>query len=204
MKGIPTALIRVLSGLLALGLLTWGVIEGIGAVADYLRSLQSDVASAFVVAALAVVGSVISLAVGKAYETRAAINSDLRQKKTPVYEGITKVLFGVVFNSILKKPQIPEAELLEFFASTTEKLTIWGSDDVLKAYSEFKTNAASDPQQSIFRFEALLLAIRKDLGHRNKDIGKGSILRLFVNDLDEHMRKPAQQTAAAAGASRRS
>jgi hypothetical protein len=151
------------------------------------------------------VGSVFSLALSKAYETRAAIRNDLRQKKTPVYEDIVHtLLYDVMFSKLLGKEAPSQAELMEFFARITEKLTIWGSDDVLKTYGEFKAKAATvkDPKQNIFMFEDLLLAIRKDLGHRNKEIGRTAILKLFVTDID-NLTGSAQQGDAASAATRR-
>ena len=71
----------------------------------------------------------------------------------------------------------------------TQELTIWGSDDMLRAYHTFRVATLSQaagkatPLQTIFAVEDLLMAIRKDVGHKNKDLKRGSILRLFINDL---------------------
>lgn len=39
--------------------------------------------------------------------------------------------------------------------------------------------------ESINLTENLLLAIRKDMGHKNKGLQQGDILSLFINDVDE-------------------
>ncbi len=53
-----------------------------------------------------------------------------------------------------------------WFTDTTEKLSIWGSDDLILAFDKFKNGFSTEnPYQGMFAFENLLLAIRKDLGH---------------------------------------
>ena len=192
-------IVHALPGLVVLALIVWGLYAGTKSLIGAITEAESSVAAAFIAAAVAVVGSVISLAVGKAYETRAAIRNDLRQKKTPVYEDIVHtLLYDVMFAKMLGKEPPAQPQLMEFFARITEKLTIWGSDDVLRVYGEFKSNPATvnDPTQSIFMFEDLLLAIRKDLGHQNRGVGRKAILRLFVTDIDK-VSAPAQQADAA-------
>ncbi len=192
-------IVQALPGLAVLALIVWGLYAATKWLVGAITTAESSVAAAFIAAAIAVVGSVISLAVGKAYETRAAIRNELRQKKTPVYEDIVHtLLYDVMFAKMLGREPPSQPQLMEFFARITEKLTIWGSDDVLHVYGEFKANAATvnDPKQSIFMFEDLLLAIRKDLGHRNKGVGRKAILRLFVTDIDR-VAAPAQPASAA-------
>ena len=40
----------------------------------------------------------------------------------------------------------------------------------------------------LFEMESLLLAIRKDLGHSNRGTGRGAILGLFINDIDDYIK----------------
>lgn len=200
-RQVWTSFVGAVPGLMLLGLVAWGLIALVGAIISYVQALESNFAAALIAAAAAVVGSVVSLTIGKAYETRAAIRSALRQKKTPVYEDIVKTLYEFVFAASLGKKHMDQKKLMHFIASTTEKLTIWGSDEVLRCWSEFKTNAGdgTDGTAAMFRFEEILLKIRKDLGHRNRGIGRTSILRLFVTDLDEHLGQPgAGETATGA------
>lgn len=179
-------LIRALPALAIIALAGWGLWKAGSSVFQWATQGKSEAVTAIVLAGLASFGSVLTLVLGKVYEWRGTIQNDLRQKKTPVYEDITKMLFGIVFHKILKGSEMPRENVLEFFATTTERITIWGSDEVLKAYTEFKTQSPSDTMNTIYLFESLLLAIRKDLGHRNRGIGKGAILKLFVNNIEEY------------------
>src|SRR5512142_818432 len=93
--------LKTLLGSLALGVLAYGGYRAACAIAQYVRSLDSDLAKAIVAAAAAVLGSVITVSIGKAYETRAATLKDLRAKKAVVYEEIVHGTFNVLFADVL-------------------------------------------------------------------------------------------------------
>jgi hypothetical protein len=87
--------------------------------------------------------------------------------------------------------KITEKELIEYFNKFTQQLLIWGSDGVVKQWSELRrlTINASDASNfnNMFEFEKLLYEIRKDIGHKNKGLNKGDLLGLFINDLDKYI-----------------
>jgi hypothetical protein len=60
-----------------LGLIGGFVYLGASALGAYFRSLNSDVAKAVVAGAAAVLGSVVTVTVGKAYETRVTLTDPL-------------------------------------------------------------------------------------------------------------------------------
>jgi len=82
-----------------------------------------------------------------------------------------------------------EKKIVEIIGSFTEEILVWGSDEVVKTWVEFRYanwEEGSDGRAShenLFRLEELFLALRKDLGLKNKKLDKGDLLRLFVNDL---------------------
>ena len=53
-----------------------------------------------------------------------------------------------------------------------------------------RNSARGDSITIILALEDVLLKIRKDLGHDNKNIGKGKLLGLFINDIQEYMKVP--------------
>jgi hypothetical protein len=67
--------------------------------------------------------SVISILLSKHLEHCAVIIQELRARKTPIYEDIS-TMFKVVFADKLGEQPLTEAELMRFFAATTEKLTV--------------------------------------------------------------------------------
>ena len=85
---------------------------------------------------------------------------------------------------------------MKFIGCYTEKLTIWGSDGVMKEWRNLRMGAVSrgegevsnaEGAQMLFRYESLLLEIRKDLGHKNHGFKRGTLLGLFVNDVDKYL-----------------
>jgi hypothetical protein len=150
------------------------------------RGTSSELSKALVTPAIALVVSVITLGVSKSYEVNAAIKKDLRERKVPIYEEIVKGLYANLFAEKLGEPKPTEQEQMAFIAKTTERLTIWGSDEVVDAWARVRANTLSNKDEHfIFLMEVLLFALRKDLGHKNRRMTRGAILRLLVNDLDE-------------------
>ena len=181
---------RLLAGLLFFAAVSWLIYWLISRLTAFLQSLKSDLAIAIVTAGVAGLISVVSLAISKAYETRTVINQDLRAKKIPVYEGIIRMVFQMMFAEKLGQQPLSSEDIVKGFVETTEKLTIWGSDDLILAFDKFKNGfSPSDPTSAIFGFEDLVLAIRRDLGHSGRKLGRGAILRLFVTDIEQHLGK---------------
>ena len=189
MRSNLLAIWRVLFGLIILGLFAWLAYTVVLRVAHWLSDAKSEVAVAIVAAGASVTISILSLMASNIFEARRAIAQELREKKTPVYEEFVRTIYRVLFAEQLGKKQPSKAELAQFFADYTEKLTIWGSDEVIKVWGELRLSASdADGALMLFRYEELLLSIRKDLGHRNKGFKRGRLLRLFVNDIDRYLK----------------
>ena len=66
----------------------------------------------------------------------------------------------------------------------------------------FMTNARAGNQPNsttqtsnlelLLRYEKMLLNIRKDLGHQNQNLGDGSILGIFIQDIDDYIAAKSQ------------
>jgi hypothetical protein len=83
-----------------------------------------------------------------------------------------------------------DGEMIKKFGSLTENVIVWGSDAVLKEFGEFRVASlqtqTAGPLATLATLEDLMLAIRRDLGYRNSKIERGDLLRLFINDLEQH------------------
>ena len=131
----------------------------------------------------------VSVLVSKHLEQRNNVLKELRDKKAPVYEELLEFIFRVINGEKMGLAPLTEAEVAGKFSSIIQRLIIWGSDDVVQELNKFRrysANANTDnkmPGLMFFAVEDLFLAIRKDLGHRNKGLTTGKILGTFVNDL---------------------
>ncbi len=171
--------------------LVWLLIKG-------LTSLQSGVAAAVVTASATVLISVFSLIYSHRREQRRAIEHANREQKIPVYEEFIRVWFSGTFDAGSLTPD----DWTDFVKTFTPKLVFWASDAVLRSYNDFRRAAMdidvdqpqSDPT-ALFAFEDLLFAIRRDLGHSNDGLERGDLLRLYINDVDDHLVLPNPSSA---------
>lgn len=71
-----------------------------------------------------------------------------------------------------------------FFTELKAKLLVLGADaTVVRAFVAFKRAERSEdkPHAAELAYEALLRSIRRDLGHRDKRLPKGELLRVFTD-----------------------
>jgi len=188
--------ITVIVGVLLLAGITYGVFVATRATIRVLASLDSDIAVAIVAAAATALVSVLSIVLGKVYESRAMIQKEHREKKIPVYEDLINFMLRILMGTNTGDAPC-EKEMLEFMLGFTQRVMVWGSDDVLAAWVKWRRlsiNEAAmqaDPMKLVFFYEELIFAIRRDLAHKNKGLVRGDILVLFVNDIDQHLPKKA-------------
>lgn len=67
--------------------------------------------------------------------------------------------------------------MTQFFSTFTRQILVWGSDEVIAQWSSYRRSALSEvsdgaSNNSMFELEKLLIAIRKDTGHKNSNIKK--------------------------------
>jgi hypothetical protein len=167
--------------LFALG---WGIYLFISALVTKLSTIEGDLSKTLVASAATVTVAVTTLAFGKLWEQRQKLRQDLREKKIPIYEDQLKTLFRVMMAEKRGEKPPSEQEIMRAFSQFTERLIVWGSSDVIRAWVEFRTKPfGDDPQAGLLRIEAILRAIRKDLGENLTGLKHGDLLRLFVNDV---------------------
>ncbi|MDZ7616964.1 MAG: hypothetical protein U1E05_08170 [Patescibacteria group bacterium] len=166
-------------------LLGLGVYFFIAAVIDKLNALNSDLGKAIVAGAVTVAAAIITLVVGKVWEQRVKIQQEVREKKVPVYEKQIETFFAVMFAQKTGAKAASPEELQKAFLAFTEKLIIWGSPEVIKAWSAFRLHdwQNTTPQAGFLKLEAFIRAIRADLGGSNSGLPDGELMRLFINDL---------------------
>jgi hypothetical protein len=197
--------LSALVGLAVLAALSYGAFVAVRAATRVLASLDSDIAVAIIAATATAFISVLSIVLGKVYESRALVLKEHREKKTPVYEDLIKFMFRILMGA--KTGDTPtEKETLDFMSDFTQRIMVWGSDDVLAAWVKWRRTAVNaealkaNPMKLLLLYEQLILTIRRDLGHKNRNLGAGDVLALFVNDIDQQLKgrpanKPMQRTA---------
>lgn len=187
-------ILSVFLGLLLLGGLACGLFVAVRATFQVLASINSSLAVAIIGASATVLVAVLSVVLGKIYEARSLIQKEHREKKIPVYEDLIAFVFRVLMGARTGRSP-SEQEMIEFMMGFTQRVMVWGSDEVLTAWVKWRRLATSevemrsDPMKLMRNYEELILAIRRDLGHRNKGLQSGDILALFINDINQYLPK---------------
>lgn len=178
---------RFLNLLLGIAILVgfgWGIYLFLANLLPIITSLNPTLSAGIIAASATVFVSIGSVLVSKHLEQKALILKEHREKKAPVYEEFIGFLFKTLLAEKVGQPKPTEEEMVKFFVEYMQKMIVWGSDDVVRAYSEFRSQAG-DPIKLLFSLEDLLFKIRTDLGHKNQNLKTGTILSLFVNDLEQ-------------------
>lgn len=141
----------------------------------------------------------VSVPVGKYFENRYTIKNQIREERQKIYiEFLDWLINNVLYDEITDNKNVVE-ELRE----KQKYMTIYASDNVLKAWSDFKISAMYSEknkkgltktqstkyylEKEAPKIEALILAIRKELGYKNKNIKQYDILKLYINDINEYL-----------------
>ncbi|WP_429845308.1 hypothetical protein [Brevibacillus sp. FIR094] len=155
-------------------------------------SLDPPVSAALITGSVTALVAVLSLILTKLYERKKEIEQSHRTNKLPLYEEFISFYFKLLMSSKTGQP-VSEAEMIEFHTKFTQKLILWGSDDVISAYANFRrvylNLSKYPPNELLLQFEKIMLALRKDTGHKNKKLNTGDLLSLFVNDIDDFLEK---------------
>ncbi|MBC7782752.1 MAG: hypothetical protein H7144_02850 [Burkholderiales bacterium] len=184
-------------GLVLLGAIGYGCFIAVRAAFHVIDSMKSDIAMAIIAAGATVLVSILSILLGKVYEARERIQNQHREKKVPVYEELIQFISRVLSGEKIGTAPTQE-EIIKF--GFNQKMMVWGADEVLLAWVKWLRAISdaevlkADPLKGLFLYEELILAIRRDLGHKNKSLKRGDVLRLFVNDIDVHLLPAGKMT----------
>lgn len=154
-----------------------------------LFNLRPEITAAIIVTSGTIFISVFTIVYAKSREHRLTIQKEQRAKKAEIYEKFIGLWFDILFSEKIGTQRPTEKDLLEFFHRFTKELIAWGGDNVIKQFSLFRTKSAEQSEQlpiELFNiFEKMLFEIRTDLGHKNKNLKKGDLLKLFITDYEK-------------------
>ncbi len=152
--------------------------------------ISSQVAATVIVGIITASASVVAVIKAKQAEHRRDIENELRKQKAPIYEEFSSFLFKILMSAKTDEP-VSEKEMLEFIVNFNRRLIVWGADSVIKEWSIFKSlheGSNSQPAMTLVAIERILYAIRADMGHKNKGLGQGDLLAIFINDVHSYLK----------------
>ena len=184
-KKLALALFSVAITLAFLGLVGWIIWRSFA-------SLSSQVAATVIVGIITASASVFAVIKSKQSEHRRDIENELRKQKAPIYEEFSSFLFRVLMSAKTNEA-VSQEEMLQFVVNFNRRLIVWGADSVIKEWSNFKALhevSNSPPAMTLITIERILYAIRADMGHKNKGLGQGDLLAIFINDVHLYLTEP--------------
>lgn len=100
-----------------------------------LRDTSDDVSKTLVTAFFSLLGSVAVVVVGKLVEQKIKVESEIRERKRPVYEEFLKTLFEAGFSGNNGAFTGEQRKVLDNFS---HKLILWGSPEMIQAWGDWR------------------------------------------------------------------
>ena len=163
-------------------------VEKLGVLFGRLSAMTSNLDAVIVVALItgtvSIVSVVFSSIISKIIEYKQKRREYLYQKREEPYAEFVEVVYKLL-DKTKRKEEYPEEEMTADINRFSKKLTLWGSNRVIKKWLKFRettTGKQPDAASTLFVMEDILFAMRKDLGLRK--MKRGNLLSFFINDID--------------------
>ncbi|WP_394019809.1 hypothetical protein [Anaerococcus cruorum] len=180
--------LNTLFGLLIIGIGIYFLVKLIIKFFYWIRSFASNTEAVIVVALITGALSLLGTVISNIIEYRQNTKRYLYEKKEVAYSEFIEMVYKL--QQIQKDGKISEKEITKDLISFSQKLTLWGSDEVVRKWIEIRTSSLNSDNNSInnlFVLEDIIFLIRKDLGQKNKGLKRGDILSFFINDIDNYL-----------------
>jgi hypothetical protein len=131
--------------------------------------------------------AILGLGVQRYFEQEREDERIRRERMAPIYEQLVSQIH------LISDGSIEQSDVESFFGELARSLQIWGAPPVVKAFNAWRAKTTESPPQGgvmidmLLAYENLLLVTRTDLGVANDGLVRGDLLRIFINDIDEHL-----------------
>jgi hypothetical protein len=169
------------------GLLVFVAVSALVAWA-FIKAVQAEPAVAGSIG-VAVIGA-LGVVWQQGRSEQARLRDANRDRMTPIYYELLGTIFQKIGASEKADASDPETEAF-FKDLKARQLMLGASSEMVVAFNSWQQTTAELHEQgndvgAVMAWEILLRAIRKDLGHRDSNLSRGELLRLFITDYDEH------------------
>lgn len=164
--------------------------KGIEQFIAFLKKIMTTTDTVIIVAmitgAVSIIGVVFSSIIAKIVDYRYNVKKYLYDKREVAYEQFISMIYTIMEET--KKPmgeRMDQSKTEKMVLDFSQKLTLWGSNEVVQKWIKYRKAAASNPNlENLLLLEDIIYEIRKDVGQR-KRMGKGDMLAIFINDIEE-------------------
>lgn len=174
-------------GLAILGVLVFVVYWSITQAWDQFKLLDPKVSAGLLTAATTVLVATLTVVLGKYYERRMDVEAHYRVKKTEIYDEFLSEFFKLFHTDDKQDGSEQDGnELVDFLGDWQRRMILWGGQDVLLKYiawmGHLNKSAGNPDARTMFMMDEFFIAIRKDLGHKNIKLVKGTFIRMLLKN----------------------
>jgi len=186
--------ISLITGLVILVPLVYLLVKFVIGVASFFKDIDwfmvnPTILAAAITATVGMVASVLVVVIGNNMSKRREVEFQNRSKKSEAYATFVQDIVDALADDIADDEK--QKLYIRIAKEFGRNVILWGSDNTIKAYAKFRDTAKTNPndKQIIFNLENVLYSIRKDLGHKNKNLNKGTLLSLFLIESSSDLKK---------------
>lgn len=143
--------------------------------------------SELIVGILAFISAILGLIIKVQHDKISSIKNQISDRKYNVYNEIFSIFFDIMregkgFTKKLKTNDLPDRVI-----KVKKDLLIYGTDEIIKKFTEWNVNCNNPNQMLNFQnYLALFILIRKDMGYKKSKLTEKDILRIIMGDDDEY------------------
>jgi len=166
-----------------LAVIAWSIYWLASQIWGQFKLLDPKVSVAILTASTTVIVATLTVVLGKYIERKKDIEAHYREKKTEIYDEFLSAFFKT-FYSDNEDENEENPELVDFLREWQRKMILWGGQDVLSKYILWMAHLKKEEPnaKTMFMMEEFFLEIRKDLGHKNNKLTKGSFISLILQN----------------------
>ena len=187
----------LLIGFALLAGILYGVWLVFSAALSFLKSSPPEVAAAIVATSGTILLGIAASITERVISKNRDIAEAHRMRKIECYSKFLHKTFEFIHGSASAQgDEQKQKKLFDNLVPTYQEFTtdsvLWSSPGVLHTFQGFKTAAIQEPATAMLNFDDLMRAIREDLGHTNRGLKRGDLIKMILKDpreLDQMVQK---------------
>lgn len=183
--------LNLMLGFALIALLGWLLFTALIELYKWYNSLSESIQTGIITALPIILVAIVGYFANQSLETKRSVEQAMRPRKLELYDDFLKFIMRIFGNEKVNKRPTDD-DMMKFFVTKTPELMTFASNNVIEKWGKLRVSLSDEntkDEQKMFIVEDLFRAIRSDLGHSRRGSHKGDILRLFINDIDEHLKK---------------
>jgi len=183
-KGIMKKIPPTILGLALVAVIGWFLLWVIGGVWEQFKLLDPKVSVGILTASGTVIAATLAIVLGKYFERKKDIEAHYREKKIEIYDEFLKEFFDLFYSDDTESSENQDERMVVFLREWQRKMILWGGQDVLSKYVSWMGHLKKgEPDaETMFMTEEFFREIRKDLGHKNNKLEKGTFIHLLLRN----------------------